>query len=142
MSKRKSPFDEIAEQEAERIRKMPFNRLHKGYDTIGVMSEGHARAKQVLWILFRGGQKGTLRDVSYEYIESLDLIGIYGAAIAVFHDELCGSDVRKSRAVLRAWKMRWIKAEDILASLSVSPEKRINPREILDRLDRAFPGWH
>jgi len=148
-----SPFDQLAEYETAKLKEhqKKFNRLYKrnglrGYDTIIVpLSEGIERADAILRILMRAYVDPTSKSSpplsTVEWLEALDLIGVYGKNIVAFHDVLCSADVERTTACLKAWSLGWISNDAIRQAVADPSTASFNPEEVLTRIQGVIAGF-
>lgn len=146
-----SVFDQLAQHETSKqvSRRAKFNRLYKANGLTGYaawifpLSGGNERAGEILRLLLKAHVDPTSKSpiglTWMDWLELLDLIGIYGAKIVVFYDVICGSDTAKATAVLKAWQLGWLSQEEILKALDDSSTSTIDPEDVLVRVRRAIP---
>ena len=127
---------------------MPRGRL-KSQDTVpdvfAKLSEGYPGALTVCMGIFTQG--ATIDPDNFMAglgpLLALDTLGIYGASIWTLYKYICGEDITKTLAVLRAWQLGFVSDAEIRLAIEACHAggcpTDLNPETLLAQVQERLP---
>jgi hypothetical protein len=110
---------------------------------IVLLCEGDAEAEKVFYMLIKTWRIDPCAGLptAWNALALLDELGIYGARIATLHKEICGENIVKTLAVLRAWEFGFVTAAQINAAIDNKSAASIDADRLLALLQRMYPRF-
>jgi len=114
-------------------------------DVFAKLSEGYPGALTVCMGIFTQG--ATIDPDNFMAglgpLLALDTLGIYGASIWTLYKYICGEDITKLLAVLRAWQLGFVSDAEIRLAIEVWPTEGhntvLNPETLLAQVRERLP---
>jgi hypothetical protein len=110
---------------------------------IAKMSEGNPGAISVLDRLYKESNKIDLSDLfgGFGAIMFLDSLCIYGSRIWMLYKDVCGEDLVKTLAVLRAWQLGFVRESAIHHAIGHYGDG-IDANELLKKVMERLPNFN
>lgn len=120
-------------------------------DVVTKLSDGNPGAVNVLMLIIKNNAAidpddffGPLGPLLY-----LDTCGIYGPKIWMLFKDICGQDIVKTLAMLRACQLGLINSNDLIDAINGSrqvalpgePDRKLNPDEVLEMVRKRLPKF-
>src|ERR1041385_5757664 len=122
----------------------PRIHLHDDFVTIVLnLSEGNPGAIRVCIQLFQQSEKidPDCMIKGLGPLLELDVLDLYGTRVWLLYKDVCGEDLVKMAAVLRATQLGLIRKEEVLAAVSQPPRATLNLDEILSSVRKRLPRF-